>query len=160
MLPAETLAQAPRGVIGRLQRDAFRLDSHLPGCCLLDALRPSHTHAGVSHGRTFSDYCTCCHTETEVADPTFYLTLLRYPDTGPTSASTDCLKPDSGQGRQWSTLKKKLSHSYDSAREKNINGESGNGSQGPVSWRPTSVKWRQSSVHPSFHHWHSTNRVS
>ena len=29
--------------------------------------------------------CTCCHTEIEVADQTFYLDLSQYTDTGPTS---------------------------------------------------------------------------
>ena len=32
---------------------------------------------------------TCCHTEIEVADPTFHLTQSQYADTGPTSPSTD-----------------------------------------------------------------------
>ena len=31
-------------------------------------------HASLSQGRFCSDYCTCCHTEIEVADQTFYLT--------------------------------------------------------------------------------------
>ena len=32
---------------------------------------------------------TCCHTEIEVADQTFYLTQSQYTDTGPTSPNAD-----------------------------------------------------------------------
>ena len=47
----------------------------------------SQQHARVSQGRICSDSCTCCHTETEAADPTCYLiqspscisNLLSYP---------------------------------------------------------------------------------
>ena len=42
----------------------------------------------VSQGWICSDNCTCCHTEIEVADPTFYLTQSQYTDTGLTSPST------------------------------------------------------------------------
>ena len=34
----------------------------------------SQQHASVSHRQLGSDKCTCCHTEIEVADQTFYLT--------------------------------------------------------------------------------------
>ena len=34
----------------------------------------SQQHVPVSQGRIYSDNCSCCHTEIEVADPTFYLT--------------------------------------------------------------------------------------
>ena len=37
---------------------------------------------GVSQGRICSDNFTCCHTEIDVADPTFYLTQSQYTDTG------------------------------------------------------------------------------
>ena len=47
------------------------------------------TGYSVSQGRICSDNCTCCHTEIEVADQTFYLTQSLYTDTGPTSPSTD-----------------------------------------------------------------------
>ena len=49
----------------------------------------SQQHAGVSQGRICSDKVTCCHTEIEVADQTFYLTQLQYTDTGSTSPSAD-----------------------------------------------------------------------
>ena len=44
----------------------------------------SQQHASVSQGRICSDNFTCCHTEIEVADQTFYLTQSQYTDTGPT----------------------------------------------------------------------------
>ena len=43
----------------------------------------------VSQGRMCSDIFTCCHSETEVADQTFYLAHSQYTDTGPTSPSAD-----------------------------------------------------------------------
>ena len=50
-------------------------------------------HASVSQGRICSDKFTCCHTEIEVADQTFYLTQSQYTDTGPTSPSTEPIVP-------------------------------------------------------------------
>ena len=49
----------------------------------------SQQHASVSQGRICSDNFTCCHTEIEVADPTFYITQSQYTDTRPTSSSAD-----------------------------------------------------------------------
>ena len=43
----------------------------------------------------------CCHTEIEVADPTFYLTRLQYTDTGSTSPSADPTTPGAWQGSHW-----------------------------------------------------------
>ena len=48
------------------------------------------------------DNFTCCHTEIEVADPTFYLTQSQYTDTGPTSPSADPITPGAWQGSHWS----------------------------------------------------------
>ena len=62
----------------------------------------SQQHASVSRGRICSDNCTCCHTEIEVADPTFYLTQSQYTDTGPTSPSADPRTPGAWQGSHWS----------------------------------------------------------
>ena len=45
---------------------------------------------------------TCCHTEIEVADPTFDLTQSQYTDTGLTSSSTDPIMPGAWQGSHWS----------------------------------------------------------
>ena len=53
----------------------------------------SQQQASVSQGRICSDKLTCCHTETEVADQTFYLTQSQYTDTGPTSPSADPISP-------------------------------------------------------------------
>ena len=49
---------------------------------LLLACLTSQQHASVSQGWICSDKFTCCHTEIEVADPTFYLTQSQYTDTG------------------------------------------------------------------------------
>ena len=54
-------------------------------------------HASVSQGRICSDNCTCCHTETEVAIQTFYLTQSQYTDTGLTSPRP----PDVRTARKW-----------------------------------------------------------
>ena len=45
---------------------------------LLVGCLTSQQHASVSQGRICSDNCTCCHTETEVAHQTFYLTQSVY----------------------------------------------------------------------------------
>ena len=66
-------------------------------CCLT-----SQQQASVSQGRICSDNCTCCHTEIEVADPTFYLTQSQYTDTGPTSPTADPITPGAWQGSHWS----------------------------------------------------------
>ena len=57
--------------------------------CLLVGCLTSQQQAGVSQGRICSDNFTCCHTEIDVADQTFYLTQSPYTDTGPTSPSAD-----------------------------------------------------------------------
>ena len=57
----------------------------------------SQQQASVSQGRICSDNFTCCHTETEVADQTFYLTQSQYTDTGPTSPSADPISPGAWQ---------------------------------------------------------------
>ena len=62
----------------------------------------SQQHASVSQGRICSDNFTCCHTEIEVADQTFYLTQSQYTDTGPTSPSADPIMPGALQGSHWS----------------------------------------------------------
>ena len=70
--------------------------------CLLVACLTSQQQASVSQGRTCSDNFTCCHTEIEVADQTFYLTQSQYTDTGPTSPSADPITPGAWQGSHWS----------------------------------------------------------
>ena len=70
--------------------------------CLLVGCLTSQQHASVSQGRICSDNFTCCHTEIEVADQTFYLTQSQYTDTGPTSPSADPITPGAWQGSHWS----------------------------------------------------------
>ena len=62
----------------------------------------SQQQATVSQGRICTDNFTCCHTEIEVADQTFYLTQSQYTDTGPTSPSADPTTPGAWQGSHWS----------------------------------------------------------
>ena len=58
----------------------------------------SQQHASVSQGLICSDKCTCCHTETEVAVPTFHFTQSQYTDARLTSPSTDPIMPGAWQG--------------------------------------------------------------
>ena len=68
-----------------------------PIVCWLVGCLTSQQHASVSQGRICTDNFTCCHTEVEVADPTFYLTQSHYTDTGPTSPSSDSIMPGAWQ---------------------------------------------------------------
>ena len=61
----------------------------------------SQQQASASQGRICSDKFTCCHTEIQVADQTFYLTQSQYTDTGPTSPSVDPITPGAWQGSHW-----------------------------------------------------------
>ena len=70
--------------------------------CLFVGWLTSQQQASVSQGRICTDNFTCCHTEIEVADPTFYLTQSQYTDTGPTSPSADPITPGAWQGSHWS----------------------------------------------------------
>ena len=70
--------------------------------CWLVGCLTSQQQASVSQGRICSDNLTCCHTEIQVADPTFYLTQSQYTDTGPTSPSADPITPGAWQGSHWS----------------------------------------------------------
>ena len=70
--------------------------------CWLVGCLTSQQQAGVSQGRICSDNFTCCHTEIEVADQTFYLTQSQYTDTGPTTPSADPRTPGAWQGSPWS----------------------------------------------------------
>ena len=62
----------------------------------------SQQHVSVSQGEICTDNFTCCHTEMEAADQTFYLTQSQYTDTGPTSPSADPITPGAWQGSHWS----------------------------------------------------------
>ena len=70
--------------------------------CLFVGCLTSQQQASVSQGRICLDNFTCCHTEIEVADQTFYLTQSQYTDTGPTSPSADPISPGAWQGNHWS----------------------------------------------------------
>ena len=70
--------------------------------CLLVGCLTSQQQASVSQGRICSDNFTCCHTEIEAADQTFYLTQSQYTDTGPISPSADPRTPGAWQGSHWS----------------------------------------------------------
>ena len=61
--------------------------------CWLVACLTSQQHASVSQEQICTDNSTCCHTETEVADPTFYLTQSQYTDNGSTSPNAEPIKP-------------------------------------------------------------------
>ena len=69
----------------------------LPVACIM-----SQQHASFSQGWICSDNCTCCNTETEVADQTFYLTQSQYTDTRPTGPNADPITPGAWQGSHWS----------------------------------------------------------
>ena len=70
--------------------------------CWLVGCLTSQQQASVSQGRICSDNFTCCHTEIELADQTFYLTQSQYTDTGPTSPTADPITPGAWQGSHWS----------------------------------------------------------
>ena len=70
--------------------------------CWLVGCLTSQQQASVSQGRICSDNFVCCHTEIEVADPTFYLPQSQYTDTGPTSPSADPITPGAWQSSHWS----------------------------------------------------------
>ena len=70
--------------------------------CLLVGCLMSQQHASVSLGLICSDNFSCCHTEIEVADQTFYLTQSEYTDSRPTGPSADPVTPGAWQGRHWS----------------------------------------------------------
>ena len=84
--------------------------------CWLVGCLTSQQQASVSQGRICTDNVTCCHTEIQVADHTFYLTQSQYTDTGPTSPSSDPITPGAWQGSHWSANFE--SHWYDSTPEK------------------------------------------
>ena len=70
--------------------------------CLSVGCLTSQQYASVSQGRICTDNIMCCHTETEVADQTFYLIQSQYTDTGLTSPSADPITPGVWQGNHWS----------------------------------------------------------
>ena len=55
-------------------------------------------NANLSAGQVCSDNGTCCHTQTEAADQTCYLTLSQYVDTKPASLNVDPMMPGAWKG--------------------------------------------------------------
>ena len=78
------------------------LGAGLGHVCLFAGCLTCQQQASVSQGWICTDNFTCCHTEIEVADQTFYLTQSQYTDTGPTSPSADPITPGAWQGSHWS----------------------------------------------------------
>ena len=70
----------------------------LKSVCLFVGCLTSQEHASVSQRRICSDHFTCCHTEIQVSNQTFYLTQSQYTDTGPTSTRADPITPGAWQG--------------------------------------------------------------
>ena len=95
------------GMMGWILNPVFRenMKTALLGgfVCLFVGYLSSQQHASVSQGRICSVNFTCCHTEIEVADQTFYFTQSQYTDTGLTSPSTDTITPGVWQGSHWIT---------------------------------------------------------
>ena len=71
------------------------------GMLFLVGCLTSQQHASLYQGRTYSDSCTCCHTEIEVADQACYITQSQNTDTGPTSPSADPITPGTWQNSLW-----------------------------------------------------------
>ena len=76
-LPTSTVATGERVRITELYGP-----HHRGSLLLLVGCLTSQQQASVSQERIYSDNFTCCHTEIEVADQTFYLTQSQYTDTG------------------------------------------------------------------------------
>ena len=95
--------QTKEGVTDRRDNSTTPItDTLTGGVCLLVGCLTSQQQASVSQGRICLDNFTCCHTEIEVVDQTFYLTQSQYTDTGPTSPSGDPITPGAWQGSHWS----------------------------------------------------------
>ena len=58
----------------------------------------THPSCSAMDGSAKQYFRTCCHTETDVADPTHYPIQSQYSNTGPTSHSTDPNIPGARQG--------------------------------------------------------------
>ena len=97
----------------------------------------SQQQASVSQGRICSDNFTCCHTEIEVADQTFYLTQSQYTETGPTSPSADPTSPGAWQGSHWSANFEVTGMT----RPRKIPGASGIRTRDLPLWRRTPYHW-------------------
>ena len=81
----------------------------ISNCCWLVGCLMSQQHASASQGRVCSNNFTCCHTEIEVEDQTFYPNQSQYTDPGLTSSNADPITPGA-----WCQF---WSHWYDSTRK-------------------------------------------
>ena len=73
-----TARRSKHAIIGALCQLRAKFDrkagAGIVGVGWLVGRSTSQRYAGVSQGRVCSDNSTCCHTEKQVADQTFYLT--------------------------------------------------------------------------------------
>ena len=81
-------------------RSIFHWMTLIFAVCLFVGCLMSQQHASISQGRICSDNCTCCHTEIEVADQTFYLTQSQYTETRSASPNPDPIKSGAWQTPQ------------------------------------------------------------
>ena len=89
--------------LGKAHTRSALSQQSLQGCprnsaniCLVEHRSFSTLEGGMS------DEFTCCHTEIQVADQTFYLSQSQYTDIGPTNPSTDPVTAGTWQGSHWS----------------------------------------------------------
>ena len=99
-------------------------------CCLT-----SQQHVSVSRGRICSNRCTCCHTEIEFADQSFYRVLLQYTDTGPACPSADPVTPGVWKGSNQCTH---FCHWHDDQKKRSTT---------KAEWNPGLLLSRRSSNH-------------
>ena len=98
----QKLSVCDTGHLERINQKGWTSRVQFLHVCWLLACLTSQQHVSVSQGRICSDNFTCCYTEIEVADQTFYLTQSQYTDTGPTSPSADPVLPGAWQCSHWS----------------------------------------------------------
>ena len=81
--------------------DVRNLNLAIHGCLFVGGLT-SQQQASVYQGRICEGNFTCCHTEKEAADQTFYVNQSQYTDTGPTCPIADPISLGAGQDSHWS----------------------------------------------------------
>ena len=96
------LVYEPQRSLSRIHYNFQTSTLNMSGELLFVGCLTSQQRASVSQGWICTDNFTCCHTEIEAADQTFYLTQSQYTDTGPTSPNVDPVMPGAWQGNHWS----------------------------------------------------------